>query len=69
MSVHIVVDIGIQATNMSLMLTLEFLNCIDVSIYEILNKILESMMKETKAPFLSALTEDIHVLPDFHGNR
>ncbi|XP_042409618.1 FGGY carbohydrate kinase domain-containing protein-like isoform X1 [Zingiber officinale] len=40
-----------------------------VSIYEILNKILESMMQERKAPFLSALTEDMHVLPDFHGNR
>ncbi|WOL13483.1 FGGY carbohydrate kinase domain-containing protein isoform X2 [Canna indica] len=40
-----------------------------ISIYELLNKILESMMRERKVPFLSALTEDMHVLPDFHGNR
>ncbi|XP_042482083.1 FGGY carbohydrate kinase domain-containing protein-like [Macadamia integrifolia] len=40
-----------------------------ISIYELLNRILESMMNELKAPFLAALTKDIHVLPDFHGNR
>lgn len=27
------------------------------------------MVHELKIPFLSALTEDTHVLPDFHGNR
>ncbi|XP_020109619.1 FGGY carbohydrate kinase domain-containing protein isoform X1 [Ananas comosus] len=40
-----------------------------ISIYELLNKILVSMSHEQNAPFLSALTEDMHVLPDFHGNR
>ncbi|KAJ4953932.1 hypothetical protein NE237_030764 [Protea cynaroides] len=40
-----------------------------ISIFELLNRILESMMDDLKAPFLSALTKDIHVLPDFHGNR
>ncbi|KAJ4709363.1 FGGY carbohydrate kinase domain-containing protein [Melia azedarach] len=40
-----------------------------ISLFELLNSILESMMHETKAPFLAALTEDIHILPDFHGNR
>ncbi|XP_077222375.1 FGGY family of carbohydrate kinase isoform X2 [Tasmannia lanceolata] len=40
-----------------------------ISLYELLNKILESMVQELDAPFLSALTEDLHVLPDFHGNR
>lgn len=30
---------------------------------------LESMVHEVKVPFLSALTENIHILPDFHGNR
>nr|XP_009396981.1 PREDICTED: FGGY carbohydrate kinase domain-containing protein isoform X1 [Musa acuminata subsp. malaccensis] len=40
-----------------------------ISIYELLNKILESMMQERKVLFVSALTEDMHVLPDFHGNR
>jgi ribulose kinase len=28
-----------------------------------------SMSHEKNSPFLSALTQDIHVLPDFHGNR
>ncbi|KAH7671758.1 FGGY carbohydrate kinase pentulose kinase protein [Dioscorea alata] len=40
-----------------------------ISLFELLNKILESMVHEVKVPFLSALTENIHVLPDFHGNR
>ncbi|XP_073002063.1 uncharacterized protein [Typha latifolia] len=39
------------------------------SIYELLNKILESILHDRNAAFLSALTEDVHVLPDFHGNR
>lgn len=39
------------------------------SVFELLNKILESMKNELKAPFTAALTESIHVLPDFHGNR
>ncbi|KAH0450560.1 hypothetical protein IEQ34_021252 [Dendrobium chrysotoxum] len=39
------------------------------SVYELLNKILESMVQEIEVPFLAALTEEIHVLPDFHGNR
>ncbi|CAA7408169.1 unnamed protein product [Spirodela intermedia] len=39
------------------------------SIYDLLNKILHSMAKDQNALFLSMLTEDIHVLPDFHGNR
>ena len=37
--------------------------------FELLNEILETMMLDLKRPFLAALTEDIHVLPDFHGNR
>ncbi|GLT80393.1 hypothetical protein SLA2020_518340 [Shorea laevis] len=40
-----------------------------VSVFELLNNMLESMMSEMKCPFIAALTEDIHVLPDFHGNR
>ncbi|KAJ0984228.1 hypothetical protein J5N97_002584 [Dioscorea zingiberensis] len=40
-----------------------------ISLYELLNRTLESMVHEMKVPFLSALTESIHVLPDFHGNR
>nr|CAB3502598.1 unnamed protein product [Digitaria exilis] len=40
-----------------------------MSIYELLNKMLLSMSHEQNSPFLSALTQDIHVLPDFHGNR
>ncbi|KAG0476620.1 hypothetical protein HPP92_013461 [Vanilla planifolia] len=39
------------------------------SVFELLNNILESMVAELDVPFLAALTEEIHVLPDFHGNR
>ncbi|MBO8589902.1 ribulokinase, partial [Staphylococcus aureus] len=40
-----------------------------ISLYELLNKMLISMASELNAPFVSALTKDLHVLPDFHGNR
>lgn len=40
-----------------------------VSVFELLNKILESLKHDLKTPFLAALTENIHVLPDYHGNR
>jgi ribulose kinase len=46
-----------------------FYNLSDISVFELLNKMLETMMLDLKRPFLAALTEDIHVLPDFHGNR
>ncbi|XP_057514652.1 uncharacterized protein LOC130796334 isoform X2 [Actinidia eriantha] len=39
-----------------------------ISLFQLLNKILESMMHDLGSPFLAALTSDIHVLPDFHGN-
>ncbi|KAK8916512.1 hypothetical protein KSP39_PZI022321 [Platanthera zijinensis] len=39
------------------------------SVYDLLNAILEAIALEVKVPFLAALTEEIHVLPDFHGNR
>ncbi|XP_021755380.1 FGGY carbohydrate kinase domain-containing protein-like [Chenopodium quinoa] len=39
------------------------------TVFALLNKMLESMMQELDASFLSALTKDLHVLPDFHGNR
>lgn len=39
------------------------------TVFALLNKMLESMIEELNAPFLSALTKDLHVLPDFHGNR
>ncbi|KAL7224676.1 hypothetical protein ACSBR1_026038 [Camellia fascicularis] len=40
-----------------------------ISVFQLLNKILESMMHDLGSPFIGALTADIHVLPDFHGNR
>ncbi|KAK9097902.1 hypothetical protein Syun_024947 [Stephania yunnanensis] len=40
-----------------------------ISLFELLNKLLDTMMHEMDAPFLAALAEDLHVLPDFHGNR
>ncbi|GAB2291486.1 hypothetical protein Dimus_025741 [Dionaea muscipula] len=39
------------------------------SVFELLNKMLELMVQELNPPFLAALTKDMHVLPDFHGNR
>lgn len=40
-----------------------------ISLFELLNKILESVMHAMGSPFLASLTHDIHILPDFHGNR
>jgi ribulose kinase len=40
-----------------------------MSIYDALNSILEDLASEQDVPFLSALTKEIHVLPDFNGNR
>lgn len=40
-----------------------------ISVFELMNKMLETMMIEQKVSFVAALTEDLHVLPDFHGNR
>ncbi|XP_038698412.1 FGGY carbohydrate kinase domain-containing protein isoform X2 [Tripterygium wilfordii] len=40
-----------------------------ISLFGLLNNILESMMRDQKSPFVAALTKDTHVLPDFHGNR
>lgn len=37
--------------------------------FELLNKLLDTIMVEQNQSFLGALTEDLHVLPDFHGNR
>ncbi|XP_048235585.1 FGGY carbohydrate kinase domain-containing protein-like isoform X3 [Ricinus communis] len=41
----------------------------NVSLFELLNNKLRTIMDDIKAPFLAALTQDVHVLPDFHGNR
>lgn len=40
-----------------------------ISPFQLLNKILESLVHDRGSPFLAALTSDLHVLPDFHGNR
>ncbi|KAK7388481.1 hypothetical protein VNO78_23297 [Psophocarpus tetragonolobus] len=40
-----------------------------ISVFELLNEMLETMKNEQNLPFVAALTEDVHVLPDFHGNR
>lgn len=38
--------------------------------FELLNNILKSMAQEdTSSPFVAALTSEMHILPDFHGNR
>lgn len=42
-----------------------------VSVFELLNNILKSMAQEdtSSPPFVAALTSEMHILPDFHGNR
>ncbi|CAM6107179.1 unnamed protein product [Calypogeia fissa] len=40
-----------------------------ISVYEILNNSLDNLSTDSGVPFRSALTQDVHVLPDFHGNR
>ncbi|KAK7329823.1 hypothetical protein VNO77_24003 [Canavalia gladiata] len=40
-----------------------------ISVFEFMNKMLETMMIEQNQSFVAALTKDMHVLPDFHGNR
>ncbi|PHT26839.1 hypothetical protein CQW23_33550 [Capsicum baccatum] len=37
-----------------------------ISIFDLLNEILESMKQDEGSPFIAALTNDIHILPDFH---
>lgn len=39
------------------------------TIYELLNEHLETMMKAEGLRHSSELTRDLHILPDFHGNR
>ncbi|KAJ8560501.1 hypothetical protein K7X08_022361 [Anisodus acutangulus] len=40
-----------------------------ISIFDLLNETLELMKQDEGSPFIAALTNDIHILPDFHGNR
>lgn len=40
-----------------------------LTIYELLNTRLEALAEGERAPFPAALTRDLHVQPDFHGNR
>lgn len=39
------------------------------TIYELLNARLDTLAKERKLPYPAALTQDLHIQPDFHGNR
>eukprot|EP00257_Ricinus_communis_P022192 XP_015581850.1 FGGY carbohydrate kinase domain-containing protein-like isoform X1 [Ricinus communis] len=41
----------------------------NISLFELLNNKLRTIIDDIKAPFLAALTQDVHVLPNFHGNR
>ncbi|XP_024959289.1 FGGY carbohydrate kinase domain-containing protein isoform X1 [Cynara cardunculus var. scolymus] len=41
----------------------------NISLFQMLNKLLEQMMHDMDTPFIAALTADLHILPDFHGNR
>lgn len=44
-------------------------NLTDISLFQMLNDLLANIMSERGIPFIAALTSDLHVLPDFHGNR
>ena len=39
------------------------------TIYELLNARLDALTKRERAPFPASLTRELHILPDFHGNR
>jgi hypothetical protein len=39
------------------------------TIYELLNARLNTLAESERAPFPAALTRELHILPDFHGNR
>ncbi|PWA92856.1 FGGY family of carbohydrate kinase [Artemisia annua] len=41
----------------------------NISLFQMLNDLLANMMSDRGIPFIAALTSDLHVLPDFHGNR
>ncbi|KAK9076822.1 hypothetical protein SSX86_005156 [Deinandra increscens subsp. villosa] len=41
----------------------------NISLFQMLNNLLVQMMPDMGTPFIAALTADLHVLPDFHGNR
>ncbi|XP_076902698.1 uncharacterized protein LOC143557530 [Bidens hawaiensis] len=41
----------------------------NISLFQMLNDLLTQIMRDTGTPFIAALTADLHVLPDFHGNR
>jgi len=51
------------------MFCMDLSDFIGTTVFSLLNKMLESMAQEKNPPFLSALTKDLHILPDFHGNR
>lgn len=40
-----------------------------ITVYQLLNAELERLKVEENAPYLALLTRDIHILPDFLGNR
>ncbi|GJW29858.1 FGGY carbohydrate kinase domain-containing protein [Tanacetum coccineum] len=41
----------------------------NISLFQMLNDLLANMRSDRGIPFIAALTSDLHVLPDFHGNR
>ncbi|KAJ3045117.1 hypothetical protein HDV00_011842 [Rhizophlyctis rosea] len=41
----------------------------NISVYEYLNDRLQALAQEQNVPFIAYLTKDLHVSPDFHGNR
>jgi len=41
----------------------------NTSVYSLLNNIVKSLQRRYGLPYLALLTQNLHMLPDFHGNR
>ena len=41
----------------------------NTSVYTVLEDILERLIEESNEEHVAFLTRDLHVYPDFHGNR
>ena len=41
----------------------------NTSVYTVLEDVLERLIEESKEDHVAFLTRDLHVYPDFHGNR
>lgn len=66
---NVLIMVDLICIDLSSLFIFHVLYPVDISLFELLNKILKEMVEDMGSPFVAALTEDTHVLPDFHGNR